>query len=301
MPATPEYAATVRWLSVTCLLCLGAPLPCHAWGRTAHEVIGYIAEQQLTPAAAAGVRRLLKGKHLYEPEVANWADDLTRHIPATGPWHYVNIPRGAGNYLPIRDCPDSNCVVAKIEEYQKQLADRTTPVAKRTDALRFLIHFVADAQQPLHCVDDGNRGGNDVAVTYRGRSTNLHQVWDTVLVDEDIGARTMRAFEAQLSRDVTPSVFTSLAHGTLSEWISQCHSDGEIIFDGLKLKGGREDVHLPDGYGREERESLELDIDKAAIRTARVLNEALAKEPVTPQTASHSKHRSKHRTHHPSS
>ena len=32
----------------------------------------------------------------------------------------------------------------------------------RADALRFLIHFVGDLHQPLHCADNDDRGGNEV-------------------------------------------------------------------------------------------------------------------------------------------
>jgi hypothetical protein len=39
--------------------------------------------------------------------------------------------------------------------------------------------LVADVHQPLHCADNGDRGGNAIQVTFLGRRTNLHAVWDS--------------------------------------------------------------------------------------------------------------------------
>ena len=56
--------------------------------------------------------------------------------------------------------------------------DRTV----REEALRWVVHFVADLHQPLHVVGE-DRGGNDVLVRFPGRHTNLHRLWDGDLID----------------------------------------------------------------------------------------------------------------------
>lgn len=55
-------------------------------------------------------------------------------------------------------------------------------------ALRFLIHFVGDFHQPLHCLarvnedyPKGDAGGNAFELPYRYRVENLHALWDSVL------------------------------------------------------------------------------------------------------------------------
>ncbi|MGD0130003.1 MAG: S1/P1 nuclease, partial [Terriglobia bacterium] len=50
------------------------------------------------------------------------------------------------------------------------------------EALKFVIHFVADLHQPLHCEDDGDNGGNARHVIFDGHPDNLHWVWDTGLL-----------------------------------------------------------------------------------------------------------------------
>jgi hypothetical protein len=86
--------------------------------------------------------------------VSTWADEIRPQRPETRPWHYVNIPvqPPAGTpdgYDAVRDCPHDDCVVAKIEGFGRVLADRQAPERQRLEALKYLIHFVADVHQPL--------------------------------------------------------------------------------------------------------------------------------------------------------
>lgn len=79
-------------------------------------------------------------------------------------------------YDAARDCPRGDCVVAAIERFEVVLRDRSAPPRERLEALKFIVHLVADVHQPLHCADDGDRGGNDIRVSLSGRRTNLHAV-----------------------------------------------------------------------------------------------------------------------------
>jgi hypothetical protein len=71
-----------------------------------------------------------------------------------------------------------------------------TPV-QRTEALKFLVHFVGDIHQPLHTIDNHDRGGNDVRVAAlrgeEGRATNLHSAWDTGLINLSAETEAARA------------------------------------------------------------------------------------------------------------
>ena len=50
-------------------------------------------------------------------------------------------------------------------------------------SLKCLIHLVGDIHQPMHVGNGKDRGGNDVKVTYFWKSSNLHRVWDTGIID----------------------------------------------------------------------------------------------------------------------
>ena len=193
---------------IACLFLL--PLPAGAWSKQGHRMVGDIAQRHLAPVAAAQVGELLQG----EPEpslagVASWADDLRRDKPAdferTERWHYVNFPANTCAYVPARDCPGGNCVIGQIDRWRAVLADRDRPVAERREALKFLVHFVGDAHQPLHNTNRKDKGGNDYQISQRTdlvptgalakkyvdgvMGTNLHSIWDYyVLASRDTPA-----------------------------------------------------------------------------------------------------------------
>jgi hypothetical protein len=44
--------------------------------------------------------------------------------------------------------------------------------------LKVLFHLVGDLHQPMHTGYGSDRGGNNISVTFHGKATNLHAVWD---------------------------------------------------------------------------------------------------------------------------
>ena len=72
---------------------------------------------------------------------------------------------------PVRDCPHDDCVVAKIKEFERVLADRQAPERQRLEALKYLVHYVGDIHQPLHASDNHDRGGNNVRMFMGSRQT----------------------------------------------------------------------------------------------------------------------------------
>jgi len=44
-----------------------------------------------------------------------------------------------------------------------------------SDALKYLVHFMGDITQPLHC-SEKERGGNEIEVKFGNRRRNLHSV-----------------------------------------------------------------------------------------------------------------------------
>ena len=162
----------------------------NAWGPEGHAIVAEIAEPRLTPAATAEVTRLLAmdtPPHEHLDEVASWADAYRAHGHAeTGPWHYVDIPLDAGAADVFRDCPKSDCIINMLTGFAETLTDKARPDADRLKALKFVVHFVGDIHQPLHCADHGDRGGNEVHLTFLGRRTNFHAVWDGGIIEAEL-------------------------------------------------------------------------------------------------------------------
>lgn len=179
---------SVRALAVAlAALCLGVP-PAFAWGPRGHRIVAELAEAQLTSRAAAEAHKLLALRDAQRlADVANWPDNLRDIDPdvwrRTRRLHFVNFHSSDCGYDPPRDCRDGECAVAAIDKYSAILANRAASPQARAEALAFVVHFVGDVHQPLHADYRHDAGGNDFQVRWRGRGTNLHRVWDSLLLD----------------------------------------------------------------------------------------------------------------------
>ena len=201
------------WASTCAALATGlaaALLPCGvalAWGPVGHQTVAMAARAQLTPEALVHLQELMA----LEPgtslaELATWADE--HRSPETGPWHYVNLPAGDCNYRPARDCPDGQCIVAVLDAQLRILESRAPP-SERLQALKWVVHLVADVHQPLHAGMAEDRGGNRYQLQFLLRWSNLHTLWDSGLIHHM--GEDAPTLAARLARQFWPS-----APGTLS-------------------------------------------------------------------------------------
>ena len=83
----------------------------------------------------------------------NRAVALHRHPHQPGAFEYV--PRLSERRLRV----------AKIEDFQRCWPPDTKP-EQRKEALMFIVHFVGDMHQPLHCSDNKDKGGNDIKLLF---------------------------------------------------------------------------------------------------------------------------------------
>jgi hypothetical protein len=171
-------------------ICALAPLDAAAFGPEGHRIAGLLAARRLCPVARAEVTALAGDTSLAELGV--WADTI-RGRPewrASGPWHYMNVadPRdgsqrsAATAIRAFRDPPEGD-VLSAIERFRGVLADRSQSRERRLDALRFVIHLVADVHQPLHVGRASDRGGNSIDVRYGDTVVNLHRFWDSDVIE----------------------------------------------------------------------------------------------------------------------
>ena len=172
----------VRTILAGALLWAALPAQTWAWGGEGHRIVAAVAQAQLLPGVRLEVDQLLA----LEPgatleSISTWADEV--RSPATARWHYVNIERQAAcSYSTQRDCADGQCVVEAIRR-QSAVLSSSAPSQARLQALKYLIHLVADVHQPLHAGFASDRGGNEYQVHVAGRGTNLHALWDSGLID----------------------------------------------------------------------------------------------------------------------
>lgn len=156
-----------------------------AWGPTGHRTVAKIAENHLTAAARFAVANLLAPDTLVE--ASTWADEI-RSDEAwahASRWHYVNIADGvvlAPMMILAREGGPLDIIEA-IVHFESVLGNAETPAPDREIALRWLVHLIGDLHQPLHVGRAEDRGGNALEAVWHGRSTNMHRIWDSDMID----------------------------------------------------------------------------------------------------------------------
>src|SRR5882724_1812742 len=220
------------------LVFLAAALPyeqAFAWGQEGHSIVAELAEHRLDQSTLEKMRLLLKtdipgatpDTRVSLGSVASWADDYRAEHDETRNWHFVNIPYERATFDPQVDCKADakfgDCIINAIERSRITLADCSKAPAERTQALKFIVHFIGDIHQPLHDTDrNGDHGGNDVVVTFFGKSVKLHAIWDT-----DIIMHTVFAWGAYVTRLETTWFpgrdVTGLDAGSPVDWALEAH------------------------------------------------------------------------------
>jgi len=143
-----------------------------------------------------------------------WADEIRASRPATASWHFLDLPRGTRDASEAESfCGASGCVTRAIREQVAILQEEGANPVQRAEALRFVIHFVGDLHQPLHCATNNDRGGNCVPVEFFGRESrqslrslhadyepNLHALWDSSILKRRLGRRRITSYADALEQ-----------------------------------------------------------------------------------------------------
>jgi hypothetical protein len=274
-----EYAWTLIAIAATFV---GVPSEAQAWGPVGHETVAYLAEDSLNPAAKQKIDDLL-GPDLDLASIANWADQIRATTrPDTAPWHFIDIE----DRLPEtkadepKFCKDQTCVVDQIGLALAALKSPSTKQAARLDALKFLVHFVGDVHQPLHCADDSDRGGNNKYVRYKktakrkGTKINLHAYWDHLAQVKTTDDPRELASELALSDAQKKEFDTGVPANWAWESFQIAHDTIYAEFEPGPTKD-TSGINLPaDYYTPKMREIVNKQLQRAGARLAMLLNAA---------------------------
>jgi S1/P1 Nuclease len=272
----------VRHFLAIFLLLTGSPSS-FGWGPEGHRVVADIARSHLNTEARIQVRKLVGNDDL--AAIANWADEIKSERPETAGWHFVDIPRDAAGFVESRDCfhadarrrtseeDHHNCVVDRIEMFQRVLANKSNSREQRIEALKFLVHFVGDVHQPLHAIAEA-RGGNDVHVVEFGssecgsRPCNLHFVWDMGLIEHS--RRSELGYDQELERLIIRDKLPDRATGSPETWADESFRLAKQVWVN---EGGTVD----EPYYRKDIAVIDERLALAGLRLARILNQVLGR------------------------
>ena len=237
------------------------PAPAFAWGKTGHRAVAAVADAHLSGLARAHIREIIGVESL--DEAATWPDDMKSNPDpfwqkTASPWHYVTV----GGFAYDQPPPEGDAVTA-LNRFRAMLRDPAASKSERQLALRFIVHLVGDLHQPLHAGKPGDRGANDVKVTWFGRPTNLHAVWDSALVDDQQLSFTELA--ERLKRHTSNDDVIAWWVENPIVWIAESTQIRDRIYpDGSELGYDYIYQHTP---------TVNLRLKQAGIRLAAYLNE----------------------------
>jgi hypothetical protein len=253
------------WIGVALVLLL--PSLGHAWGPEGHRATAAIAAERLCPAAEAEVERLLGEMSL--ADAALWPDRIRGEAEwaHTRDWHYINIDDDAPFSALVEGQPGHGRLLSAIRENLALLADTQATDARRREALGFVLHLVGDLHQPLHVGRSEDRGGNAITVSFAGQETNLHRLWDGVL----LRSAGLRPDDYQRSLEPLVALFAqSWERGTLQDWAEESRRLRPWVYD---FDARRRVPLISKRYAETGRQLSALRLAQAGVRTAWLLNQ----------------------------
>ncbi len=150
-----------------------------AWGRTGHSIVAQIAFSYLDEKTKTNVMKYLDT--LTIEVAASWMDNLRndKSYDYLKPYHYINIEKGESYKATTEDN-----IVNGINNAMLKL-DNMSNLSKEEIKLNLLIlfHLIGDLHQPLHCGYGVDKGGNTVQVSFFGKGSNLHRLWDSDMIE----------------------------------------------------------------------------------------------------------------------
>ena len=233
------------------------------WGKNGHRAIAQIAESYLTNNARDAIEKLLAGETL--ASVSTFADEIRSdsRYDEFNTWHYVNVDFDR-TYEEAEKNPAGD-IIQGIQTCIKKLNDPTTAKEDQVFYLKILVHLLADLHQPLHLGLEEDRGANDIKVKWFGKSTNLHRVWDTNMIESYNMSFTEMAYHKFPFSEDEASV---MQDGDVLAWFEETRILTQEVY--LSASSGDQ---LGYAYSYQWMPTVRKQIHKAGIRLAKTLNE----------------------------
>lgn len=248
----------------TVLISLALPKNIFGWGMTGHRVIGEIASKHVNKKTENHIKRVLGCNTL--AQVSDYMDDIKsdrqERYDTLNAYHYVSIPDGM-NYADANKNPKGDAIVGLRTAINLLKTGNLSP-EDEAFYLKIVIHIVGDLHQPLHIGRVDDKGGNTISVSWFGRKSNLHRVWDSDIIDGKLLSYTELT---ALIDHATPKEVKELQAATTDDWIQEAMDLRPTIYD---FEEGRSWEYK---YMYVNWEILQNQLMKGGVRLAGILND----------------------------
>jgi hypothetical protein len=248
-------------------LLLYLPSQSMAWGMLGHRVVAQIADNNLNPKARLALKVILGNESLAMG--SNWADFVKsdKSYDYLYNWHFVNFSAGLSS-ADIKGMLKADTTVnayTKMNFLIRELKKKDLPKAQKIIYIRLLVHIVGDVHQPMHTGRAEDKGGNDIKLTWFGKSSNLHSVWDTELVESQQLSYTEYT---QAINFCSAKQKAEWQHAPINAWITETYGMAQNIYGGVTL-GDK----LSYRYIYDNLNSVNNQLLKGGIRLGGLLNQ----------------------------
>lgn len=234
------------------------------WGSKGHYVIAGIAEAHLNKRTKKEVRKLLDGHTMVY--YATWMDEIRDDsaYAHTRIWHYANVDKG--KTYETMEKQSGGDVITATELSINQLKNKHLPDSVRSVYLKFLIHLIGDMHCPMHAGRASDRGGNDYPVVWRKEKTNLHRVWDNLIIE---AAKNWTSIEwaTYIDDAMTKKQRQAIEAGSPLDWFKE-----SVVIAGNIYDDTPENQDIPSNYARKYMPVIEAQFLKGGYRLAGLLN-----------------------------
>lgn len=233
-----------------------------SWGQTGHRAIGEVASKYLNKKAKKKLNAILNGESLAIASV--WMDEVRsdKAYNYTADWHWVSIPDGK-TYEETEKNPNGD-IIMTIERLIKELNAGGLSAKNEQEYVKMLIHLVGDIHQPCHVGNGEDKGSNDVKVQWFGKSSNLHKVWDSEMID----GKNLSYTELAKAVDVaTKDTVEKWQNDPLDTWVREVIAMRSQVYD------FPDDKKLRYEYAYKNWDTVQQQLVKAGVRLAEVLNQ----------------------------
>ncbi len=172
---------------VTMVLILFLNQQAWAWGTLGHQTAAKIAWDILDSDIKEKITEILDGEDFVKS--STWADSAraNQEWKFTVWYHFEKAPDNYTYLNNLKRQSDSQRKLGGLIQAlfiaDDTLTGHTANAVDRKNALKFMIHFIADIHQPLHTGRVEDNSGNKIPVKWLGFDLTLHQVWDSQIIN----------------------------------------------------------------------------------------------------------------------
>jgi hypothetical protein len=253
------------------LILVAAPPLGFGWGSEGHEVVALIAENNMTPATLERAKAILGGAGVPQlREVAGWADEYRRDHRETGPGHYINIPQSDSRIDMTRECPKGDRMIGKTDQFLAVLKDSKADQANKAEALK--LSYTSSATCTSLCMTRitrtrRKRPPRDLRRPSRQPSLGVGHRPGRTDWSQSAGARNGTGAPNYRARP------DDWVKGSIEDWVMEGHALAQTAVYRNSETGSPASITA--SYEKQAEAVIEIQLEKAGVRLAHLLNEAL--------------------------